>query len=454
MESLLFTTASFLVALAILIAVHEFGHFWVARRLGVRVLRFSIGFGHSVWKRVSPKDGTEYVIGALPLGGYVKMLDEREAPVAEAELPRAFNRQPLWRRSAIVLAGPVFNLLFAVFAYWLVLISGDTGLRPLVGGVVPESIAERAGFHSSDELLAIGGHPIPTWETAAFTLMAEYLGGQDVVVRVRDGQGREQVRRLEGAALARLADDPDILRVIGLEPERPEVPPQVGQVVLGEPAEQAGLRSGDLLLNADGHSIVSWRAWVDYVRERPARPIHLQVRRQDRTLEIDLTPRALHDGEQTIGRIGANVEVPADLYDRYRVVVRLGPLDALTGAVSKTADLSVMMLKVLGRMVTGRASLDNLSGPISIAESAGQSARYGLGHFIKFLAVVSISLGILNLLPIPVLDGGHLLFFLVEGVKGSPLSEQAQLLGQRIGAALLLTLMTLAFYMDLSRLLG
>jgi regulator of sigma E protease len=454
MDSLIFTLASFLVALTILIAVHEFGHFWVARHLGVKVLRFSIGFGHAVWKRVSPKDGTEYAIGALPLGGYVKMLDEREAPVAEADLPAAFNRQPLWKRSAIVVAGPVFNLLFAIFAYWAVLVSGDSGIRPLIGGVTPESFAEQAGFHAGDELLAIGERSTPTWETAVLALIGEHLGQEDVAVRVRDAQGREQLRRLEGRALAQLDDDPNILREMGLQPERPEVPPRIGHVVPGEPADRAGLRSGDLLLSADDQPISGWRGWVDYVRERPGQIIHLQLQRQGSTLEVDLTPRALQDGEQTIGRIGANVEVPADLYDRYRVVVRLGPLEALGSAVNKTADLSLMMLKVLGRMVTGQASLDNLSGPISIAESAGKSASYGLSHFIKFLAVVSISLGVLNILPIPVLDGGHLLFFLAEWVKGSPLSEQVLLRGQRIGAVLLLALMTLAFYMDLSRLLG
>lgn len=455
MDSLLFTIVSFLVALAILIAVHEFGHFWVARQLGVRVLRFSIGFGHVIWKHVSSKDGTEYALSALPLGGYVKMLDEREAPVAEEDLPWAFNRQPIWKRSAIVVAGPLFNLLFAVFAYWLVLVSGDTGLRPLVGVVTPESIAEQAGFQTGDELVAIGERPTPTWETVMLALMSQHWEGGDIAVQVRDLEGKKQTRRLDGMNLAHLADDPNILRTLGLEPERPEVPPRIGRVVPGEPAEQAGLRPGDLVLSADGQSITSWRTWVDYVRERPGQSIRLQVQRHDAIWTLELTPRPLQDGKQVIGRIGANVgKVPADLYDRYRVVVRFGPVEALEGAFSKTANLSLMMLKVVGRMVTGYASLDNLSGPISIAESAGKSASYGMAHFIKFLAVVSISLGILNLLPIPVLDGGHLLFFLVEGVKGSPLSEQTQLQGQRIGAALLLMLMTLAFYADLSRLLG
>jgi regulator of sigma E protease len=454
MESFLFTLVSFLAALAVLITVHEYGHFWVARRLGVRVLRFSIGFGHAVWKRVSRWDGTEYAIGALPLGGYVKMLDEREGPVAEVDLPRAFNRQPLWRRSAIVLAGPVSNLMFAVLAYWLVLVSGDTGLRPLIGSVVPESVAEHAGFRVGDELLTVGAQATPTWESAVLALMGAHLRDQDVAVRVRTGSGEERELLLRGAALGRLADDADILDMLGLAPERPAVPPLVGEVVPGDPAQQAGMRPGDLLLSADGTPMTSWAAWVDYVRARPGRPIQVQVRRDGSRVGLTLTPRPLRNGDQTIGHIGATVDVPPDLYDRYRVVVRQGPVQALGSALDKTVDLSLMMLKVLGRMLSGHASIDNLSGPISIAESAGRSASYGLTQFIKFLAVVSISLGILNLLPIPVLDGGHLFFFLIEAVKGSPLSERAQLQGQRIGAALLLMLMTLAFYVDLSRLLG
>lgn len=454
MDSLLFTIVSFIVALAILIAVHEFGHFWVARKLGVKVLRFSIGFGRPLWKRISPKDGTEYVIAALPLGGYVKMLDEREAPVPDDQQHMAFNGQELWKRSAIVVAGPLFNFVFAILAYWLVFVSGDTGLRPLVGVVEPESIAQQAGFQPGDELLSVAGRKTPTWETAVYGLMAEYLEGRDLEVRVRGEDGLEVVRWLEGDALLKLPDDPNILGNIGLSPQRPKVPAVVGDLVAGEPADKAGLKRGDLLLSADGTVLGDWRAWVKYVRERPGQTIRLSVKRAADTLEIDITPREIKQGEQRIGRIGAGVQVPEGLYESYRTEVRLGPLEALGSAVHKTADLSWLMLKVLGRMVSGQASIDNLSGPISIAETAGKSASYGFIYFVKFLAVVSISLGVLNLLPIPVLDGGHLFFFLIEAVKGSPLSEQAQMQGQRIGMAMLLGLMTLAFYVDISRLLG
>lgn len=454
MDSLLFTIVSFLVALAILITVHEFGHFWVARRLGVKVLRFSIGFGQPLWKWVSPRDGTEYVVAAIPLGGYVKMLDEREEAVPEEQLHLAFNRQELWKRSAIVLAGPLFNFVFAILAYWLVFVSGDVGLRPLVGEVEPESVAEQAGFRPGDELLAVGERRTLTWEAAVYSFMAEYLQGADLAVRVRDPEGIERLLWLDGEALARLPDDPDILQSIGLSPERPLVPPVIGQLVTGDPADRAGLRPGDLLLSADGAPLGSWREWVDYVQGRPGETIHLAIKRGEEILELEITPKRLQRKDKVIGRIGAGVDVADDLFEKYRVEVRLGPLEALGAALSKTADLSLLMLKVVGRMVTGQASIDNLSGPITIAESAGKSASHGFTYFVKFLAVVSISLGVLNLLPIPVLDGGHLMFFVVEAVKGSPVSEAVMQHGQRIGLALLLALMSLAFYVDLSRLLG
>lgn len=454
MDSLLFTIASFVVALAILIAVHEFGHFWVARKLGVKVLTFSIGFGKPLWKRVSPKDGTEYVVAAIPLGGYVKMLDEREGPVDESEVHRAFNRQPLWRRSAIVVAGPLFNFLFAILAYWMIFVSGDVGLRPLIGEVESESIAEQAGFRQGDELLRIGDRPTPTWETAVYALIAESMEGRDLQVRIREEGGGEMDRWLSGAQLAELPDDPNILKNLGLSPRRPEIPPLIGELVGGEPAEQAGLRPGDLLVSADGETLNSWRAWVEYVRERPGQPIQLGVERDGSYQEMSITPAARESGDRVIGRIGAGVEVPESLHEQYRTEVQLGPLDALDAAVRKTGDLSGLMLKVLWRMATGQASIENLSGPITIAETAGKTASYGFHQFVKFLAVVSISLGVLNLLPIPVLDGGHLMFFLFEAIKGGPLSEKAQMQGQRIGMALLLALMSLAFYVDLSRLLG
>lgn len=454
MPDLLHTILSFIVALAILIAVHEFGHFWVARRLGVKVLRFSIGFGRPLMRWVSRRDGTEYVLAGIPLGGYVKMLDEREEEVDPAEVHRAFNRQKLWRRAAIVLAGPVFNLLFAILLYWGILVAGDTGSRALIGTVAPGSIVAEAGLEAGDELLRVGDRPTPTWEAAIFAFMAETMDGQDLPVRIRDAQGDERIYMLNGQALAALPEDPAILANLGLAPARPLLPPVLGEVIPGEAAAEAGLKPGDLILSTNDQPIASWDAWVAMVRDHPGQTLRVLIARGGQDLELTLTPRPAPGPTGEIGRVGAGVAVPEDLLAQYRVVVRLGPVDALGAAVAKTADMSWLMLKVMGRMLTGQASIENLSGPISIAESAGRSASHGWNYFIKFLAVVSISLGVLNLLPIPVLDGGHLLFFLLEAIKGGPLSEQVQMQGQRIGIALLAALMSLAFFADIQRLLN
>ncbi len=454
MQEFLFTAGSFILALAILIAVHEFGHFWVARKLGVKVLRFSIGFGRPLVRHVSPRDGTEYVLAAIPLGGYVKMLDEREEAVPAQERHLAFNRQKLSKRVAIVAAGPLFNFMFAIFAYWAIFVAGDAGTRALVGDVADESIAAQALFAPGDELLAVGDRPTPTWESAVFALMAEVLDGDDLPVRVRDESGLEQVRLLEGEDLAELPDDPAILSNLGLSPARPALPATIGDLMPGEPAAQAGLESGDLVVAVEGEDIAGWSDLVDRVQAHPGKAMRLVVERGAESLEILVVPRATMVGEREVGRIGAGVAIPQDLLDQYRTEVRLGPLAAVGAAVGKTVDMSLLMLRVMGRMLVGKASVENLSGPISIAETAGKTASYGLSYFVKFLAVVSISLGVLNLLPIPILDGGHLLYFAIEAVKGSPLSEQAQLHGQRVGIALLAALMTLAFYVDISRLLS
>jgi regulator of sigma E protease len=456
MQDLLLTAGSFLAALAILIAVHEFGHFWVARKLGVKVLRFSIGFGRPLLKRVSPRDGTEYLLAAVPLGGYVKMLDEREGPVPASEQHLAFNRQKLWKRAAIVTAGPLFNFLFAILAYWCILVAGDTGMRALVGEVAPGSIAADAGFSTGDELLAVADRPqMPTWDWTLVALMVEVLKGEDLPVRVRDEGGMERLRVLNGKELSRLPVDSEILFNLGLSPAWPQSSAQIGELSPGAPAEQGGLRSGDLIIRGEGKDIGSWGDFVDLVRAHPGDELRLEVERGSEQLEISVTPMTVEEAGRKIGRIGAKPQPPPQsLLDRYQTLVRLGPLAAAGAAVGATADMSLLTLRIIGRMLVGRASVKNIGGPISIAEAAGKTAGHGLGSFIKFLAMVSISLGLINLFPIPILDGGHLLYFAIEAVKGSPLSEQAQLQGQRVGLALLIALMTLAFYIDISRLLG
>jgi regulator of sigma E protease len=454
MSSLLFTLVSFVVALGVLISVHEFGHFWVARTLGVKVLRFSIGFGKPLWRHRLRHDGTEFVISVLPLGGYVKMLDEREGEVATEDLPRAFNRQPLGSRAAIVAAGPVFNFLFAVLAYWLVFIAGDVGTRPIVGKVREGSPAAAAGFQTGDELLAVDGRTTPTWETVVFVVLDDAVDRGIASTRVRTQDGDEQARTLDFGNAEGLLDGGRILSKLGITPWRPSLPPVIDSTVPGGSAEQAGLRAGDRILSADGQEIADWEHWVEYVRARPGRTISVRAERDDVALSLELVPATVETDAGNIGRIGARVRVPVGFGEELRAEVRYGPLQALGRALEETWRVSRLMLKVLGKMIIGQASVQNLSGPITIAQYAGESASIGASSFLKFLAIVSISLGVLNLLPIPVLDGGHLLYYLIELAKGSPVSERSQLAAQKVGLIVLLALIGLAFYLDLERLLG
>lgn len=450
----LITLLAFLVAIGVLITVHEFGHFWVARRLGVKILRFSIGFGQPLWRRVG-RDGTEYVIAALPLGGYVKMLDEREDKVPENQLDMAFNRQSLKVRSAIVAAGPVFNLVFAILAYWLVFMAGESAPRPIIGEVTPESPAEQAGFMAGDEILAVGEHTTLTWEDVVYALLTETTSSQaELAVKVRDQTNNERFCWLSNTQLSEYLDQGNLFSELGLEPWRPELPAVIGTVLPNEAAALAGLQPNDKILSVNGEVLSSWNQWVELIRQQPNTLMQLEVERAGQGLTIPLTTGVREEDGQQIGRIGASVAVPDDLYDDYHVHVRWGPIDAFGRAVGKTWELSALTVKMIGRMLIGQTSIKHLGGPITIAETAGKSARYGLNSFLKFLAIISISLGVLNLLPIPMLDGGHLFFFLIEAVKGSPLPEAVLERGQQVGLALLLALMGLAFYLDLSRLLG
>jgi regulator of sigma E protease len=451
-NSVLYSVLAFIVAIGVLVTVHEFGHFWVARRLGVKVLRFSVGFGQPLWKRTFGADATELVVAAIPLGGYVKMLDEREGEVPAAELPRAFNRQPLQTRIAVVAAGPLFNFLFAIVAYWMMFVVGVPGLRPLVGDVIPGSYADMAGIVSGDEIVAVDNVPTPTWEGTVLALLDSSLAESgSVALTVRDPQGAERLLQVQFDTSSELLQAGGVLENFGLEPWRP--PAVIDRLVAGGAGERAGLLPGDRIIRADEVPVSSWEQWVDYVRDRPEQAIRLQVMRDAREVTLDLVPDRVTEMDKTIGRIGAYVRLPGDEQRAtMRVVVRYGPLQALPEALGKTWSVTTLTLRTLWKMVTGKASVESLSGPISIAQYAGQSAAIGLATFLGFLGIVSVSLGVLNLLPVPVLDGGHLLFYLLELIKGSPVSEAAQLLGQKIGIALLLALMSLAFYNDLVRL--
>jgi len=453
MNTALISLLAFIVAIGVLVTVHEFGHFWVARRLGVKVLRFSIGFGKPLWQRRFGADSTELVVAAIPLGGYVKMLDEHEGEVPATELDRAFNRQPVRSRMAIVVAGPLFNFLFAIAVYWLMFVAGVPGLRPVVGAVMPDSYAEQAGIVSGDEILAVGATATPTWETTVLALLDASLGGHDAVaLTVRSSQGVERHLLASFESSDQLLKKGGVLENFGLTPWQP--PAVIDRLIEDGAGARAGLQPGDRIVQADAVAISSWSRWVDYVRARPGQLIEVRVLRSGQETVLGLTPDSVADAGQTIGRIGAYVRLPDDdERATMRVVVRYGPLQAVSEALGKTWDVTTLTLRTLWKMVSGGASVENLSGPISIAQYAGQSAVVGLAAFLGFLGIVSVSLGVLNLLPIPVLDGGHLLYYLLELVKGSPVSEATQLLGQKIGIALLLALMTLAFYNDLIRLL-
>lgn len=452
MESLPFTLLAFVIALAILISVHEFGHFWVARKLGVKVLRFSIGFGKPLWKKTGKIDGTEFVVAAIPLGGYIKMLDEREEPVAEHELHRAFNRQSLKVKSAIVLAGPLFNFLFAIFAYWLVFFIGDTGIKPIIGEIYADSPAAHAGLSVGEEIVAVGDRQTATWENAVYAFLASTLETDKVEISLTDENDfqRKVMMNLDGI-------DPEnteikILTQVGIEPFAPVLPAVIGDILSGEPADQAGLKSGDEIIEVAGKKIADWNQWVEVIRANPEKPLNVKFMRAGGMNEITLTPKLITHQQQSIGRIGASAEIPQDFFEKYQATATFGPLISLKLAVEKTWDFSALTLNVLGKILIGDASVNNLSGPITIAQTAGKSASIGFMYFLKFLAIVSVSLGVLNLLPIPVLDGGHLFFYLLEGIKGSPLSESFIEQAQSIGLAILIALMGIAFYVDLTRL--
>ena len=484
---------AFIVAIGVLVSIHEFGHFWVARRLGFKVLRFSVGFGRPLlrWQEREPGDGpwrfaripatqplpdqesaaaslssppTEYWLSSIPLGGYVKLLDEREGPVPAQDAHRAFTRRPVPHRIAVLLAGPGFNFLFAIVAYWVMFVSGVPGIKAIIGPVAAGSIAAEAGLLQDQEIVSIGDRDTPTWEAAVLGILDELLGDGVIDMTVREPSGA--TRRIEldvRGSEAELTEPGALLTGLGFAPG-PIRPAVLGDLTPGLAAERAGLRPGDRVLRLDGQDINGFNELVAAVRVRPGETVTALVERSGRelTVEIEIGEVIVQgedqgaDQDERRGLIGAaeNVEVIRAIAESVSITERYGVLEALPKGVAKTWEMSVLTVRMLGRMIVGDVSVRNISGPINIAAYAGDSAQAGLGSFLSFLSIVSISLGILNLLPVPLLDGGQIVYQLAEVVKGSPLSERAMIFGQQLGLLLLVVLMSFAFYNDLSRIFG
>lgn len=451
--SLLQTLLAFIAAIAVLVVVHEFGHYWVANKLGIKVLRFSVGFGKplATWRR--GPDQTEWVIAALPFGGFVRMLDEREAPVEEHEKHRAFNRQSLLARSAVVVAGPAANFLFAILAYGALFVAGIDGIRPVVGRVEPDSIAARAGFAEGDELTSMDGLSVQSWDQRRLYLFARAVDKAtvDVTVRDRDGIERQRVLDLSSVSTSRLSAGL-LESEIGLYGYMPPLEAVIGAIEPDSPAAAAKLEEGDRIVAINGEPVAQWEDVRSKISANPGVRLDLRVRRGVEELDAPVVPARVESGGESIGRIGVAPK-PVPVPEEMKVTVRQGPVEALAEGARQTWLMSWLTLRMLGKMFTLEVSTKTLSGPITIAQYAGQSASLGLDRFLMFLAVVSVSLGVLNLLPIPVLDGGHLLFFGIEALKGSAISERAAMIGQQAGIAMLLALMTLAIYNDVMRLI-
>ncbi len=449
-----YSLLGFVLAIGILIIVHEFGHYIVAKWLGVKVLRFSVGFGKPLWVHRSGADQTEYVLAAVPLGGYVKMLDETEGEVAPEERARAFNRQRLWRRMAIVLAGPAFNFLFAILAYWVVFQVGIPGIKPVIGQVIPGSPAAVGGLRVGDEILSINGSPIKSLGQDRLYLFQKALSHARLPMTVRTPHGR--IRQLSlnlSSVKAASLSDGRLSKALGFSGWQPPLVPRVGAVFPHMPAAAAGLRAGDLITRIDGAPVTSWLAVARTVRHNAGKPLDFMLRRHGRTQQLIIVPKAIKVKGRIIGEIGAAMRIEP-LPSSLRVTVRLGPLAAARAAVRNTWLMTRLTVEMLGKMILLQVSPRSISGPITIAQYAGYSVQIGFSSFLMFLGVVSISLGVLNLMPVPLLDGGHIFFYILEGLKGGPVSERVIGWGQRIGVTLLLGLMVLAFYNDLTRILG
>lgn len=478
------TVIAFIVTIGLLVTIHEYGHFLVARLCGVKVLRFSIGFGKPLFIKKFGKDQTEFVLAAIPLGGFVKMLDERELKAereleaernieakqesqttlpskspqlilptySEAELNRAFNRQSVYKRIIIVLAGPVANLLLAIALYWLLFMQGITGLRPIIGVVEDNSLAAAASLKSGEIIQKINGEPVQSWQDARWILLENALDNKAVKIEALndDNELHLHTLRFDG-----IDNDPeiDVLEKVGINMVMPKLPAIIGEILANSAAEKAQLMPKDKILSVDNVDMQTWDAVVTVVQASPNKQLQFKVLRNNNAVILKATPQGVKENGQLIGRLGASVEINKQLTDKLLVELNYSPLESARLAVAKTWDTAIFSLKMLGKMIMGELSIKGISGPVTIATFAGESANMGLKTFLGFLALVSISIGVLNLLPIPVLDGGHLMYYVVEIIKGSPVSESIIIIGQKIGFILLGMMMIIALFNDFNRLL-
>ncbi len=455
--TILIAIAAFLVAIAILVGVHEFGHFWVARKLGIKVIRFAIGFGKPLWTYKSKdKDGTEYVLAAIPMGGYVKMLDEREGDVDPAEKHRAFNTQPVWKRFLVVLAGPLFNFIFAIAAFAVIQMMGVDSVRPYVGSITPDTPAALSGFEDKDKIVGINDIGIQSMRQVRLTLLNEYLINPDLTIHVETKSGSKVSRRLDLSDTRLLSDEKDYFTKTGMSFWQPPHSISVAQVMPDTAALEAGVKVEDKLVSVDGKEVTSGQFFAEYINAHAGKSVQLGVERGGSKRTLLITPRLTEIEGKKRGLIGVALKADysdADVEDLF--FVRQGSfVESLKFGFTETYDLSIMTLKVMGRLITGEASLKNISGPITIANYAGKSASVGFSAFLTLMAIISLSLGVLNLLPIPMLDGGHLLYYIVESIKGSPVSEKVEAIGMRIGMSLVGILMVVAIYNDIGRLIN
>ncbi len=452
MSELPFYLAAFLVALCILIFIHELGHYVAARLCGVKVLRFSIGFGRMLWQKRLGRDQTVWAISLFPLGGYVKMLDEHEGEVPANEQHRAFNRQSVGKRSVIVAAGPLANFALAIVLYWAIFMVGSQELLPILGKPPAGTPAAMAVISNGDQVRAVDGLRVATWNDLRWLLLQKAAEQESVELEIINEQNEISVRRLLLSAVGEQGWEGDGLERLGIGFYRPEVPPILGNVVAGGPGEQAGLKAGDKVLSVNGRPITFWHELVIHIRDSAERSLHLEIERQGQIAAVDVVPEPISERGRVVGKIGVAVAESGAVRREVRTFVNYGFFEAGGKAVAETWDKSIFSLIMMGKMLTGEVSWKNLSGPVTIADYAGKSAKLGLDYYIKFVALVSISLGVLNLLPVPMLDGGHLMYHIIEVVRGKPLSERAMEIAQQIGVSLLFVLMAFALFNDLNRL--